>query len=549
MQVGSLLGLSGPHRSGRNKILCCALIIATLWGFHVLFRQNGDSDTLFAALGKSADKWSADVSEKMSWSTVTSKLKDWQTENDHGDTGFDEQNMGEYTQGVQYERPPPKMPPKGQTWPQTDAKQQKQAQPDSYTLTTFKQTWLENEIGGPLTNITLAPISKLCASVSWHADIVLNMRPSGGGIGNLRLLILDFIYFALQTGSHMILPSYIKRTEGTLYWAEESNGAHLFAHLFDAEFLISALADACPQMRVFRSIAEAEINGTVTKQFDMKPSRTDKTADINPAALTARLRDWVDTKPEGYQDGALNMITVGVPLFTHDLRTKPKMRMALGRLTKMNNRMRELAATALFNLRRIHGLEAAIDPSKQLYRGAYYGSMYSSFLQLLKLLHGKLRKVDIAIRLVHLRTEADVGESWGGYVAQTTAHLDMCRKLNLSLIYLATGNREDTVRFTNGARELGISVVSKLDLLGAEEEQAVFDSSALESLSWDQQAVIDFEILSRSSFFSGPAGVSSLKLTPLGLPPRPTVISLMSSTFLSSLALNRGSTTLTSFAE
>lgn len=111
---------------------------------------------------------------------------------------------------------------------------------------------------------------------------------------------------------------------------------------------------------------------------------------------------------------------------------------------------------------------------------------------------------------MHLRTEADVGEAWGSYVAQTTAHLDMCKKLNLSLIYVATGNQKDIVRFANEAQQVGLSVISKLDLLSSIEEQASFQASAYESLSWDQKAVLDFEILSRSSFFSGPAAVSYL---------------------------------------
>ncbi|KAJ4385431.1 hypothetical protein N0V93_009859 [Gnomoniopsis smithogilvyi] len=342
--------------------------------------------------------------------------------------------------------------------------------------------WLENEIGGPITETNLAPITHLCANVSWHDDIVLNITTPGGGVGNLRTLILDFIYFAMQTGSHIILPSYIKRTEKTLYWLDESNGSHSFSHLFDTEFLISTLRTACPEMRVFQTIVEAEINGTVTEVFDLQGSRTDKVVDTNPREKISRFRKWVDTKPEGYQDEAVNMVTIGVPLFTHDMHTKPRMRMALGRLLKFNNKIRELAATVLFNLRRSRKLEAEIDPSKQIYHGAYYG--------------------------MHLRTEIDAGETWGGYEAQAIAHLDLCKKLNLSLIYVATGNQGDVVRFADEAQQVGITVISKQDLYSTVEEQAVFDSSALDSLSWDQKGVLDYEILSRSSFFSGPAASS-----------------------------------------
>lgn len=110
---------------------------------------------------------------------------------------------------------------------------------------------------------------------------------------------------------------------------------------------------------------------------------------------------------------------------------------------------------------------------------------------------------------MHLRTEADVGEAWGTYTAQTTAHLEMCQKLNLNLIYVAGGNHEDVVQFTEEAKELGIAVISKLDFIYGEED-APLDSEGFYSLSWDQKGVLDFEVLSRSSFFSGPAGVSKV---------------------------------------
>lgn len=373
----SSLGLSGFRRSKRyHKLAWCSFVLVSLWAFHIVFKQDGKPGSVFTSIGKTVGSLSTEISESIPWSTVTSKLKDWTWENDHGANDFDALDGQKTTQDEQYEKRPLKIPPKGQTRPKVEVKPQDKLQPESHTLTSFTQIWLENEIGGPLTNNTLAPISSLCASVSWHDDIVLNLSNLGGGVGNLRVAILDFIYFAMQTGSHIILPSYIKRKEKTLYWLDESNGYHTFSHLFDSEFLISTLSSACPQMRVFRSTEEAKIIGRVKDRFDMGRLRTDKVADTNPSAKIAELRDWVDTKPKGYLEKEVNMVTVSVPLIAHDMRTMPKMRVALGRLIKYNHKIRELAATALFNLRRKRQLEVAIDPSKQIYHGAYYGSAY-----------------------------------------------------------------------------------------------------------------------------------------------------------------------------
>lgn len=104
---------------------------------------------------------------------------------------------------------------------------------------------------------------------------------------------------------------------------------------------------------------------------------------------------------------------------------------------------------------------------------------------------------------MHLRTEADVGEAWGSYEVQTSAALQLCQEHNLTLIYLATGNRADAARFTDEAAAQNITVVGKLDLMEAAEDKEAFDA-----MSWDQQSLVDREIASRSSFFGGLVGVS-----------------------------------------
>lgn len=111
-------------------------------------------------------------------------------------------------------------------------------------------------------------------------------------------------------------------------------------------------------------------------------------------------------------------------------------------------------------------------------------------------------------RLVSLHTDVDEGSEWGFYEAERRAHLDMCKELNFTLIYVATGSRQDTEQLRSEAQHMGISVISKVDLLSKIEKQSDFDTLAFESLSIAQKNALDFEILSRSSFYSGPADVS-----------------------------------------
>lgn len=71
----------------------------------------------------------------------------------------------------------------------------------------------------------------------------------------------------------------------------------------------------------------------------------------------------------------------------------------------------------------------------------------------------------------------------------------------LSVIYAASGSKEDILKFASKARQApnNIQVVSKDDLLTSSE-----DRTALATLTWDQQGALDWEVLSRATYFSGP---------------------------------------------
>jgi hypothetical protein len=99
----------------------------------------------------------------------------------------------------------------------------------------------------------------------------------------------------------------------------------------------------------------------------------------------------------------------------------------------------------------------------------------------------------------HLRTAIDASSAgWTPYADQAARYLAQTAAHNLPVIYVASGDPESTARFRRDARTFGdISVATKYDLLGGEELEA------MERLTWDQQALIDYEVLLRSSSFGG----------------------------------------------
>jgi hypothetical protein len=100
---------------------------------------------------------------------------------------------------------------------------------------------------------------------------------------------------------------------------------------------------------------------------------------------------------------------------------------------------------------------------------------------------------------IHLRTEKDVwGTDFPVYDEQAAYYLDHVVKSPYRVAYLASGaTAENITAFTARARDFNITVVTKKDLLEPDELQY------LDSLTWDQQALVDFELLLRSDQMAG----------------------------------------------
>lgn len=383
---------------------------------------------------------------------------------------------------------PDESPPPPHTTPLPATKrpqhqQQQQQHPDTTTkqppepdeLSTFKAEWLATELGGHFDGTRLG---EACGETKWREDVVLQMLHSRGGIGNVRGTILDFIYFAIRSGSHVVLPGYVKRTDTSLDWMDETNGYHPFDNMFDAEWLTTTMGLHCPQMRMYLTADEVPCNNNNTPdaEYNMPSARSDKQAANNEPRLLAHFDRWLGDQP-GYDPDAVNLVKSTAQIWNFDLYPQPRLRAALGRLLKISPRIRDLAAAAVFNMRP-HVGPAILNPGDQLHRDAYCG--------------------------VHLRTEVDAANSgwlknYGGFETQTDVYLEMCKRQGLQVIYVASGNQGDIVKFTEKGKKHGVTVLSRQDLI-----TAPLDRELLDSLTWDQHGALDWEILSRSSFFSGP---------------------------------------------
>ena len=149
----------------------------------------------------------------------------------------------------------------------------------------------------------------------------------------------------------------------------------------------------------------------------------------------------------------------------------PALVRTFGRVLRSPPRMRRLAASVLHALSTRY--ELSVNPKVGLTKSSYFG--------------------------VHLRTAEDAAAvGWAGYEQQASACLTVASAANVSVIYAASGDPDHLAQLTEDAMQKhGIVVTTKSDLLHGEELEE------LKSLSWDQQALVDFEMMLKSSYFTG----------------------------------------------
>jgi hypothetical protein len=100
---------------------------------------------------------------------------------------------------------------------------------------------------------------------------------------------------------------------------------------------------------------------------------------------------------------------------------------------------------------------------------------------------------------VHLRTSDDAASAgWLSYGAQSTLYLNLASATGLTSIYVSSGSPSSILKFVKLAQKTSqLKVTSKeLVLPPAELEE-------LKALSWDQQALVDYQVLLKGARFGG----------------------------------------------
>ena len=285
----------------------------------------------------------------------------------------------------------------------------------------------------------------------------------------------------------MIVPRIVKRElkEITALVHGTWNGggpvrADPFDHFFDFQFLNQSLSQSCPQMKVYRSIDDLwdvpsiQIPNHISLN-SIHARLINTTVVYNTSALSQQIETYVNemsppkerTRPVRFH---LDVTNWAFPMIS----SHPELRRHYGRILRIREDLRRLSAVATFNLAKRYQLD--LDPRQGLREDSFVG--------------------------VHLRTEEDAQYTFPRFNEQASNLIDYIAGSGRQVVFVATGatKNDDVTLLAGMAEKFNVTVVRKQDLLEGQ------DLQLLEDLTWDERALVDYEIMLRAGLMAGPAG-------------------------------------------
>lgn len=257
-----------------------------------------------------------------------------------------------------------------------------------------------------------------------------------------------------------------------------------FSYMFDTEYFKSSLTTACPQITI---MTEKTQRATFPKLTITNLTAKDLGKEFKVIRVVDFLPDWrsafnkwvkVEGAPKGFSAKEPLLVNLQATWFEFPiLYDEPDFVATFGRIVRFNHDLRRLGATVLYALDKKYKLGIEPDATGIPAAEKFYGA--------------------------HLRTDADAVKAlFASYDEQSKAYLQGAKEHKIPFIYLASGSAGDTKRFTREARKKKIQVTTKTALLEGSKEFAS-EVAEMKKLTWDQQALVDFYMLLRSSMFGG----------------------------------------------
>lgn len=323
------------------------------------------------------------------------------------------------------------------------------------------------------------PLQRVCEEAQWTPGLSFVCDNNAGGIGNIRNYILTCIRYAIDAGAtRLILPRIQSRSQGNL-GKLLTTSFQPFDYFFDEEHFRNSIHTFCPQMKILNTlddIPNAALNMHIEKFFPKDLNVDLDGCDVRGVnrhldMYYTKFHEWLNTSRRTPTVEEPVSIRMKWPTFFEwpVYRDGPEFAATFGGILRLRKDVQELATKVLTEMVRLTGAEP------------HQPTLYAPFLG------------------VHLRTESDSLHMWPNFKFQSTGYLEQAQKRGLQHAYLACGDEGEANRFSEVAlnQTTPLNVATKMSLLKGDDLQQLTD------LSWDQQALVDFLVLTKSAHFTG----------------------------------------------
>ncbi|KAG8163454.1 hypothetical protein KVR01_006751 [Diaporthe batatas] len=331
-------------------------------------------------------------------------------------------------------------------------------------------------------------IKSVCRTTQWNESLVFTCNESFGGIGNIRNSLLLCVRFAMQAGAALVLPQILIRDADITNY--KTQNATDFGYMFDTQHFLKSMQQSCPEMTIYATLEDATKNSNLagdTNRVRFQAEALTGDGLIKTDKWREEFYSWLEEEEVGPVTGKTGPIVIDLercymswPIYSDG----EAFASSFGSILQLREDVRLLAGKVLRALAEKLSF-TDVELKSDILPGSYFGA--------------------------HLRVEHDAQVTWSPKFGWTHASYEKQAKDYLAQalqplrsspkgIYVASGDVEGTRRFAKDAARNNLTALSKFDLL-----QGTADLETLEALRWDQQALIDYLILLRSSDFAGVA--------------------------------------------
>ena len=315
----------------------------------------------------------------------------------------------------------------------------------------------------------LGPLRELCQRVDWVTDRVWQCDYASGGMGNVYNIVLGCVRTAIEAGASALIPPALwirSRADPKLLVTNNITDIVDLSYMFNVAHFKSSLHTACPQMTVYDTKADVP-NLPERAHYIWAKVEDFGNPQVWRKNLDAHLEKQVENAGGEYTSRTYDYVLMYRPLFKWPVWDD--------------------------------GVAFANNFKSILHFRADARGLAASILERMRQSFAP-RQPDLRYFGAHLRTGNDIGAEWSrtGFEQQYDSYMSEAVKMNLSVVYVGSGMPEDARRFADRAwKDYQINVTTKYEMLSGT------DLKMLNALESDQQALVDFEVLSRAAGFGG----------------------------------------------